>query len=91
MPARYFGRTGGVGRVLAIYRLPADIYDGTLDFEHFESMEVLLASGEWKKGDHERVERDWMSGWFGEDDEISEEEVQALREKWSVEGWPSRR
>jgi hypothetical protein len=91
MSMRYFGRTGGVGRILAIYRVPAELYDGKLDLEHFASMELLLVSGVWKKGDNERIERDWMTGWFGEDDEINEDEMQALLEKWNVEGWPARR
>ncbi|MBI3228832.1 MAG: hypothetical protein HYZ45_01160 [Burkholderiales bacterium] len=88
---RYFGRHGGTAKVLAIYRLPAAQLDGMFDFKHFRIMELLQYDGSWISGDTDSAEADWMHGWFDETDELSEEYVLALSQKWRVSGWPGKR
>jgi hypothetical protein len=90
MKWRYFGRTGGVGKVVDIFRLPAALYDGKLDFEHFRAMERLLPDGSWVGGQGERAEKNWMDGWFDEEDEIDAVTVKNLMQKWEAEGWPNK-
>ena len=84
---RYFGRTGGAGRIIEIFRVPADQYDGRLDFRHFQSMERLLGDGRWVGGQNERAERDWAGGWLNYRDEIGPEEVERLFNKWKTGDW----
>jgi hypothetical protein len=86
MAYRYFRRDGGTGTILNLYRIPAELYDGVLDFKHFRVMEVLLPSGKWVSGNCNRLEADWMHGWFNKNDEITEEEAQNVILKWKDEG-----
>lgn len=69
---RYWGRTGGTGRIVAVLRLPRALYDGRLEFEHFAEMELLCPDGSWARVAvaSQRAEEDWMQGWFDEADEL---------------------
>lgn len=81
---RYFGRTGGTGKVVAVLRLPRALYAGRLDFEHFAAMEQLRPDGSWARetAAAERAERDWMHGWLDEKDELDAATVAALLREW---------
>ena len=85
---RYFGRTGGSGRILFVYRIAAENYNGTLDFEHFPMMQLLCPDGTWEPVEGERLEKDWVDGWFNESYEIDEAKVKQLIAKWNAERWP---
>lgn len=76
MSWRYFGRTGGTGRILDVYRLPADSFQGAFDFAHFRAMERLLPDGRWVSGQGGPAEKEWVDGWFDEENEISEADAQ---------------
>lgn len=81
---RYWGRTGGTGKVVAILRLPRAQYDGRLQFDHFAAMELLRPDGSWSREAvaSERAEKDWMHGWLDEADEIDASTVAALLLEW---------
>ncbi len=59
---RYWGRTGGTGRIVAVLRLPRALYEGRLEFEHFTAMERLRPDGSWSREAvaSELAERDWV-------------------------------
>ncbi len=83
---KYFGATGGTGRTIEIYRLPSESLTQKFETHHFRIMERLLPDGRWVAGQNARVEKDWMDGWFNQDDELDEAEVKRFIEKWNVEG-----
>jgi hypothetical protein len=71
---RYFGYTDG-GGPLKVFRIPAEKYNGKFDFDLFDQLERLLPDGTWLLGWWEQAERDWMHGWFNEEDEITEADI----------------
>lgn len=83
---RYFGRTGGTGRTVAVLRLPRALYEGRLEFEHFRAMERLRPDGSWSREAvaSEAAERDWMHGWFDEGDELDASTLAALLLEWNA-------
>jgi hypothetical protein len=90
---RYWGRTGGTGRIVAVLRLPRALYDGRLEFEHFAAMEQLRPDGSWSR---EAVasglaEKDWMHGWLDEADEIDPSTLAALLLEWQARDAPGPR
>jgi len=84
---RYFGRSGETARIFEIYRWPAN--GKGLARQHLEDVHLLSTDGAWKPNFRERLLRDLYRGWFDEDaDELTEEEMKALIEKWRRDGWP---
>ena len=84
---RYWGRTGGTGRIVTVLRLPRALYDGRLQFEHFTAMERLHRDGSWSREAvaAEVAEKDWMHGWLDEADEIDASTVAALLREWNAQ------
>ena len=83
---RYWGRTGGTGRIVAVLRLPCVLYEGRLEFEHFSAMERLRPDGSWAREAvaSELAEKDWMHGWLDEADELDVSMVAALLLEWKA-------
>lgn len=77
---RYWGRTGGTGRIVAVLRLPRALFEGRLEFAHFAAMERLHPDGSWSMDAvaSALAEKDWMHGWFDEADEIDASTVAAF-------------
>ncbi len=80
---RYF-RGGEANR---IYRCPANgkrIRDQAISDVH-----LLWRDGSWREGHRHEVVSEMLKGWFVEQtDEISEDEMNELVERWQVDGWP---
>jgi hypothetical protein len=84
---RYFGRTGGV-HLREIYRCP----DNGLPLwkQELENVQVAKPGFLWEAAATlERVQRDYLTGWFDDEDELTVEQVTQLLEKWNAEGWPA--
>lgn len=84
---RYFGRTGGTGKIVAVLPCRA-LHGGRLQLEHVAAMELLRRDGSWAK---EAVagglaEREWMHGWLDEADELDAATVAALLRAWRDAG-----
>ncbi len=85
---RYFGRRG-VSDIFEVYRLAAGGKGLTLD--DTLAMERLRRDGSWRHDSNDRaLEREMMSGWFDDEDEITAEQARALFEQWSQAGWLGR-
>ena len=87
---RYFGRTGGFGEPFEIYRIPAN----QKQFAEQSRLDVqrLRRDGRWEYDPNdEGIWREVFLGGLSEhDDELSEDEVNQLFQKWLSEGWPGR-
>ena len=90
---QYFGLSGpsesGPAEIYEIYRRPYS--DEKIGIADVNKLERLRSNGEWVNDPNDRVVFDEMrSGWFDYQDEISEEKVKQLIEKWKTKGWPGR-
>lgn len=83
MDYKYFWRSGS-SHAQDLYRLDATTFDGIFDFNHFELMELLLPDGSWVCGQSDIAEKDWMHGWFCENDEVSEKVAFELMDEWGI-------
>jgi hypothetical protein len=80
---RYF-RGGEANRV---YRCPAN--GKPIKYQAISDVHLLWRDGLWREGRQPAVMREMFKGWFVEQtDEISEDEMNGLVERWQVEGWP---
>jgi hypothetical protein len=89
MAWRYFGRTAGLSKVFEIYR--TDTTNRPIGFQDALRMERLRPDGSWRTDPSDRaLYNEMLSGWFDDNDELSDDQVNQLREEWRVQGWPGR-
>jgi hypothetical protein len=89
MAWRYFGRRSGLAEVFEIYR--SDVTGRRIGLQDVLNMERLREDGSWQRDTTDRaLYNEMLSGWFDDDDELGEDEVNRLLQQWKSRSWPGR-